>query len=316
MNEKIRISQTCAERSQTMTHLFCRWFGGVPLTTDHSTLTTVFVSASGIADQTEGRLFAVDVFTDTTMQVAWGDEDYGEAATSFVATPLTLTTLLSYTGPSGASPLVLSPAPPTHPHPIILFDGGLEVGGNVVPHIIAVEDDPNGPEILWTRPMSGVMATSYALDLRDMGTGKETMWTFTRWASEETPVYADHKYLYRFSIANGTPIGDPIDVNDLVEETGTYVPSSAISIAGTESDPVLIVAVTKFFRFNNRDHPVSTYVIAINLIGEENEPELRWKVATPYTTGQYPITVDEITEELVFATTFGRGVRVIGKAQQ
>ncbi|GAB4157969.1 MAG: hypothetical protein Fur0021_27380 [Candidatus Promineifilaceae bacterium] len=134
-----------------------------------------YVSASGIADGTEGRLFAVDIFTDTTMQVAWGDEDYGESETSFVATPLTLTTLLSYTGPSGASPLVLAPAPPTHPHPIVLFDGGLEVGGNVVPHIIAVEDDPNGPEILWARPMSGVMATSYALDLRDIGTGKETM---------------------------------------------------------------------------------------------------------------------------------------------
>lgn len=59
-----------------------------------------YVSASGIADQTEGRLFAVDVFTDTTMQVAWGNEDYGESETSFVATPLTLTTLLQCVGPA------------------------------------------------------------------------------------------------------------------------------------------------------------------------------------------------------------------------
>lgn len=148
-----------------------------------------------------------------------------------------------------------------------------------------------------------------------MGTGKETMWTFTRWAKEETPVYADHKYLYRISIANGALMGDPIDINDMVQEEGTYVPSSAISIAGAESNPVLIVSASKFVRNNGIDYPVSTYVLAIDLIGEDDEPELLWKVATPYTTGQYPIIVDGNERALVFATTWGKGVRVIAREQ-
>ncbi|GAB4157973.1 MAG: hypothetical protein Fur0021_27390 [Candidatus Promineifilaceae bacterium] len=83
------------------------------------------------------------------------------------------------------------------------------------------------------------------------------------------------------------------------------MPSSAISIAGTENNPVLIVAATRYFV----NAPISTYVIAINL----ETKKLLWKVQTPYTTGQYPITVDTVNGELVFATTFGRGIRVIGK---
>lgn len=272
-----------------------------------------YVSASGITDQTEGRLFAVDVFTDTTMQVAWGDEDYGESETSFVATPLTLTTLYTFTSPSGASPLVLSPVPPTYPHPIILFDGGLEVGGNVIPHIIAVEDDPNGPEILWTRPMSGVMAASYALDLRDIGTGKDSLWTFTKKKPNDGTTHADHRFLYRFGIANGTMINDPLDLNALVispGEQGTYVPASAISIAGDENNPTLIISAVKF-AFGK---PVSTYLVAINL----EISNLLWKIPMPYTNGQYPIIVDSVNGELIFATTHGYeegGIRVIGEEQ-
>ncbi len=252
------------------------------------------------------------------MQVAWGDEDYGESETSFVATPLTLTTLLSYTGPSGASPLVLSPAPPTHPHPIILFDGGLEVGGNVVPHIIAVEDDPAGPEILWTRPMSGVMAASFALDLRDIGTGKDSLWTFTRRTPNDGTTLADHRFLYRFGIANGTMISGPLDLNARVigpNEQGIYVPASAISMAGDENNPVLIVSAVKYVTFAGLiDIPVSTYVVAINL----ETGNLHWKIQTPYTTGQYPITVDETNGALIFATTHGYeggGIRVVGEGQ-
>jgi len=269
----------------------------------------IYVLASGIVTQTEGRLFAIDVFTDS-MQVAWGNEEYGQSATSFIATPLTMTTMFSFTGPSGASPLVIPPAPPTYPNPIILFDGKLELGGK--PHIIAVEDLTTTARLLWTREMTGAMGASFALDPRYEGSGKETMWTFTNNFNDPTSSYADHKYLYRFGISNGQPIGSaPIDVDALVREAGewgTYVPASAISMAGTESDPALVVSVVKYFYYQGTHIPIRTYIIAIDL----ETRKLLWKVQTPYSTGQYPIVLDENNGELVFVTTYGKGMRIIG----
>ncbi len=191
------------------------------------------------------------------------------------------------------------------------------MGVEPVPHVIAVEDKPTGPEILWTRPMSGVMAASFALDLRDIGTGKESMWTFTRRIPDDGTTYADHRFLYRFSIANGAMISGPLDLNARVigeGEQGTYVPASAVTMAGDEDDPVLIVSAVKFVNSGPFDVPVSTYVVAIDL----NTGNLKWKVPAPYTTGQYPIIVDDNDKALVFATTHGYqegGIRVIGEEQ-
>ena len=256
----------------------------------------IYVSAVGITNTTAGRLMAIDVLT-TGLTIAWGDEDYGQSATSFIAPPV------DFLGESGASPLVV-PLLGNNTQTMILFDGDLEVNNETEPHIIAVRDDLSGPSIVWTKTMTGAIKASFALDLRDMDTADASFWAFTTIVPGTT--FDDHQYLYRYKVTDGDFI-EEIDVDQLVNETGVYVPSSAISMAGSESDPVLIVAVTRYVL----GQPVKTFVIAIDL--DESPPELLWKVEIPLTLGQFPITNDATNGPLVWSTTKEVGVRVIGE---
>jgi len=262
----------------------------------------------------EGRLFAIDVLTDA-LEVVWGNEPYGQSETSFIAPVVTATTVFS--GPSGASPLIV---PLVFPYTgtLILFDGSLSINGETKPHIIVVRDYNDTPEVVWTKEMTGEMKASFALDLRGVGTGHETMWTFTV-KDKASIVYAPHKYLYRFTVRDGV-LTETINIDALLDEDqqerGTYVPSSAIAMAGTKSEPVLIVSASKYYIFEPLPDvfiplPIVTYVIAID-ISTSHSPKLLWKVRTPFTAGQFPITLNETNGALLFSTTYKKGIRVIG----
>ena len=85
------------------------------------------------------------------------------------------------------------------------------------------------------------------------------------------------------------------------------MPASAMSMAGSASDPVLIVAATRYNPITLE--PIKTFVIAIDL----DDYTLLWKVETPRTLGQFPITHDATNGPLLWSTTKAEGVRVIGE---
>ncbi|GAB4159467.1 MAG: hypothetical protein Fur0021_30420 [Candidatus Promineifilaceae bacterium] len=258
----------------------------------------IYVSANGIADETAGRLFAVDVMT-TGLTIAWGDEPEGQATTAFIAPAV------EFVGPSGASPLVV-PLEGFITQTMVLFDGNLEVNSEEQPHILAVQDGISGPSIVWTKTMTGPVRASFALDLRLTNTLTTTMWAFT--TKPEDGTYADHRYLYRYRVADGNLV-QVVDVDALVDEPGIYVPSSAISMAGNANEPVLIVAATRYNPTTGT--PMKTFVIAIDLTVSIRQP--LWKVELPYNVGQFPISTDATNGPLIWVNSWSEGVRVVGE---
>ncbi len=95
-----------------------------------------------------------------------------------------------------------------------------------------------------------------------------------------------------------------INVDALVAEQGVHRPASAMTIAGTTTEPVMILAVASF--------AATSYVIAVDLVTEE----LLWKVPiadTPaqHPAGQFPLLTNGIDIRTVFALRTG-GARAVG----
>ncbi len=159
-------------------------------------------------------------------------------------------------------------------------------------------------------------------------TDKEGYWEETFKTPYDLPTYASFTYdprggfwyvdpfggkLTHFSAKDGRII-EQIVTDDLVNEKGTHIPSSVMTICGNETRPVLIVSATAL-----RPISASSYVLAIDLARNNS---LLWKVkiySGPLSSidlafGQYTILMKNGEPRLVFGS-FGDGVWAIGSEE-
>jgi len=186
-------------------------------------------------------------------------------------------------GQSGASPLIIGRT--------IYFDGDRPAPGTEkAPHIFAVSDNGTSPVELWRKRALSKMNASFARDPRPAG----GFWTYSLLSP----------WLIRLHQLSGR-VMQAIDVDNLLGEEGRHIPRSAMTIAGTDAEPVMIILATAL-------NSGATYVIAVNLMSHA----LVWKVevtdiAWAFTAGQFPIVMQNGVPRVVF-TTFNAGARAIG----
>lgn len=239
----------------------------------------MYISTNHNIDVTSGRLYAIDMVSSggglpDALEVAWYYE---------------------FGGPSGVSP----DAPGVD---LIYFDGDRGPdGGSFSPTIYALRDLGGGPQLLWTKPMLGEMEASFARDKRG------GMWAYT---VGNPPL--SHRWLYRLGLAdnNGDGIGDvleQIDLDALVGEYGMHVPSSAMTLAGSTYNPVMIVGASAYQAGGGI---LTSYIVGIDLVSRT----LLWKVLVPdniSSAGQFPIT-QGASGSRIFFTNKTNGTWVIG----
>ncbi len=239
----------------------------------------IYVATNHSVNTGSGRLYAIDMIASDgglpdSLQVAWYYE---------------------FNGPSGTSPYAFHTD-------MIYFDGDRDLAGADNPTIYALRDLGTSPQLLWTKPMPDQMEASFARDMRG------GIWAF----SVGNPPY-DNRWLYRLGMydSNGDGIGEvleQLDMDALVAEPGVHVPSSAMTMAGTVSAPVLIMGATAYLQDGDVN---SSYVVAIDL----NSRTLLWKVLVPdnvSSAGQFPITTGDYGSRIFF-TNKTNGAWVIGQ---
>lgn len=170
-----------------------------------------------------GRLYALDVGTHGELKVAWSWD---------------------FEGPSGGSPTVLT----TNGMPVVYLDGSGATAGSTTtsPFLFAVQDVGTEPALLWRYPL-GVDAQAAATP--DPRGGVWTNSTFS-------------PTLVRLDQVTGALL-QTINTANLVSSAcggcaGIHAPSSAMTITGSASDPVMLVSATPILM-------QSSYVLAIDL---------------------------------------------------
>jgi hypothetical protein len=199
--------------------------------------------------------------------------------------PLTVAWRFPFGSPSGGSPLRIGDT--------IYFDGNRDHPGQVPiqPELFAVKDDGTGPELLWKHPMRNLVVASAAEDPRG------GLWTYA----------AGDSHLLRLDPDTGEELQD-IDLDPLVDEPGVHVPASCMSIAETAERPVMLVAATAPLTEG------SSWVTAIDLM--DMTLVWKWKIAdslaVDWTSGQFPVVLDEAERPCVVFTTHQSGAYVVG----
>ena len=238
----------------------------------------IYISTNHNVDTSSGRLYAIDMVSSggglpDSLEVAW---------------------YYPFNGPSGTSPFA-------YDADMIYFDGDRDLAGADTPTIYALRDLGTTRQLLWTKGMPGHMEASFAFDRRG------GMWAY----SIGNPL-SDNRWLYRLSMydTNGDGIGDvleQIDLDELVGETGVHVPSSAMTLMGTDSTPVMIVGASSSQEGGGVS---SSYVVAVDLSAHS----LLWKAQVPdnvSTAGQFPITTGTYGPRIFF-TNQTNGTWTIG----
>jgi len=100
-----------------------------------------------------------------------------------------------------------------------------------------------------------------------------------------------------------------INVDTLVNEPGMHIPDSAMSISGTATNPVMILAATVL-------QTSSTFLIAIDLV----QGQLLWKYqidegkgSAAQSHGQFPVVLSTTQQPVVVFTTDMNGTWAIGQ---
>ncbi|MEW6737608.1 MAG: hypothetical protein AB1489_40375 [Acidobacteriota bacterium] len=188
-----------------------------------------------------------------------------------------------YRSPSGASPLVIND--------VIYFDGaGLTPGtAPTTPYFFAVRDTGNAPVLVWARPLNSKVPASAAQDPRG------GLWV----------IQLNYPYLLRLHETNGS-ILQVLNIDQIVNEPGSYIPSSAMSITGTNSHPVMIVSAIASFI------PDSPRILAIDLTSVLRP--LRWKYPLDC-FGQYPVLKAADGSTVVVFATVRNGVAALSTVQ-
>jgi hypothetical protein len=184
-------------------------------------------------------------------------------------------------GPSGGSPLLVNDT--------IYFDGERSKPfSGKDPQAYALIDKGDSYEIKWVTQIPNVVYGSYAKDPRG------GFWIIDNSEAK----------LYRTSEDTGK-IFEQVNLDALINETGTHRPCSVITICENESHPMLIIAAKALF-----GNFFSSYVCAIDLTKNNS---LLWKVKVTEGTlvhldfpfGQFPVVVKDNCSRIFFSTTHG-----------
>lgn len=208
-------------------------------------LSALKASAGGASGEQRprGRLYALD------LDPAAGDPARG----------LRVAWWFDFTGPSGASPLVV---PDAHGRAQIFFDGDGLAGEAVSdPSFFGVLDEGAGPRLLWQHSLSARAQASAALDPRG------GFWVFG----------AGDSSLLRLGLG-----GEELQEIDLADLGRGLLPSSVMSIAGPDDAPVMLVSATS----TARRLAGRSLLLAVDLTSGTE----RWRFETgARALGQYPV---------------------------
>ena len=185
-----------------------------------------------------------------------------------------------FEAPSGGSPSVLI----NNGIPTVYFDGtGTTPGATTTnPQLFALKDLGTSAQLAWMHAVAVDPQTAATPDPRG------GIWTYSTYSPD----------LIRLDQNTGALL-QTIDTSGLVSPPGIHVPSSAMTIAGTAQNPVMMVSVAPILM-------QSVYVVAINL----NTSQLVWSYRIDQNLGirgdtfaQYPIVLNsEGLPEVVVAT--------------
>jgi PQQ-like domain len=219
-----------------------------------------------------GRLYALDFTRNSdgtgTFSVAWSWD---------------------FEAPSGGSPTVVL----NNGIPTVYFDGSGTTAGSttVSPQLFALQDLGSSANLLWKY---GLAVDPQAAATPDPRGG---IWTFATF----TPT------LVRLDQNTGAVL-QTINVDNLVNQPGVHLPSSAMTITGNAQNPTMIVSATPLLM-------QSSYVLAINL----NTSQLSWdyrvdqsKGVAGVPFGQFPILLRSDGRPEVVLTTDDNGVWGLG----
>ena len=186
----------------------------------------------------------------------------------------------------------VSGASPTRVGRVLYFDGDRpEPGvGPIDPHLFAVIDTATGPVELWRQPTLSPLLASVNLDPRFLS----GLWHFTQYSP----------WLWRRNLFTGQTIA-ALNVNALLGEPGGFIVSSATSIAGFSTNPVMLVTASKV-----TGGPC--YLMAVDLI----TGSLIWKqyitdFPGDFAASQFPILMGPAGPRIIL-TSFNGGARAVG----
>ena len=192
--------------------------------------------------------------------------------------PLTIAWEFTFTGPTGASPVLIGN--------VIYFDGHVITPGQPSQaYLYAVRDDGTSGTLLWSTRLPTAVATSPVVDPRG------GMWIYT----------SGLPWLYHLDPRTGVTV-EIINVSKLVGDVNSNIPSSALSITGLPSAPVLVLGTGDLKR-------LSSYVVAINLVTHTLawEFNLRPSLIPDYAAGQFPTIVTPLGKPAVAFSTRNEG---------
>ena len=154
--------------------------------------------------------------------------------TANAAQPLTVAWSFSFGSPSGASPLCVANT--------IYFDGASRYPGQTAnPQVFAVQDKGDSASLLWNVSVPSVLPANLGLDPRG-----------GVWA-----MFKQNGIMERFDTKTGEVIGT-LNIGALVGGTQTNYPYSAITMAGSKTDPVMLLGT-------RNSSITSSHVIAVDL---------------------------------------------------
>ena len=177
--------------------------------------------------------------------------------------------------------------------PTVYFDGnGITAGSTTAnPQLFALQDLGSSPNLLWKY---GLAVDPQAAATPDPRGG---IWTY----ATLTPL------LVRLNQNTGAVL-QTINTDDLVNQPGVHLPSSAMTITGSSQNPTMIVSATPLLM-------QSSYVLAINL----TTSQLNWdyrvdqsKGVAGVPFGQFPIVLRSDGRPEVVFTTDSNGVWGLG----
>lgn len=199
------------------------------------------------------------------------------------AQPLSVAWYWEFGGPSGASPTCVPGG--------IIFDGAAPVAGvPSSPTLFALRDDADHATLLWSQPVSNPVPASVAHDPRG------GVWV----------IGTQYPRVERRSESTGLVI-DGFSLSALVNDGTKYVPSSALSISGTPTRPILTVGAF-------RPDGTRSLVLAVDLLTRT----LLWSFdLTPMVgangpAGQFPMALDAAGHPVVVFSARTSGAYFVG----
>lgn len=197
--------------------------------------------------------------------------------------PVKIVWSFMFGAPSGASPTCSGNS--------VYFDAYSPLpGGPKDPRIFALRDDGDHPTLLWARSVNNVVTASFALDPRG------GFWMFSN----------GYALLEHRSLDTGDLI-ESISTTRLINDGFAYVPASALTIAGTPTQPVLLLGVLDRYL-------IRSFVLAVDLPTRATlwKANLSPALGSDKSAGQFPLLILPNGKPAVVFTGWSSGAYFVG----